>query len=52
MLRPKRNDSPVVLNLPKQSLEQVDIAVRERGVTLFAISAAERRAQSKPLPKL
>jgi hypothetical protein len=33
MLRPKRNDSAVLLNLPKPILEEVDIAVREQGVT-------------------
>lgn len=33
MLRPKRNDKPVLLNLPVQILEQVDTAVREQGVT-------------------
>jgi hypothetical protein len=30
MLRPKRNDKPVLLNLPKQILEEVDMAVRAR----------------------
>lgn len=33
MLRPKRNDKSVLLNLPVQILEQVDMAVREQGVT-------------------
>jgi hypothetical protein len=33
MRRPRRNDSAVLLLLPKQILEQVDIAVREQGVT-------------------
>ena len=30
MLRPKRNDKPVLLNLPKHIVEQVDLAVRAR----------------------
>jgi len=33
MLRPKRNDEPVLLNLPKHIVEQVDLAVREQGVS-------------------
>ena len=33
MLSPKRNDKPVLLNLPKQILEEADMAVREQGVT-------------------
>ena len=44
MLRPKRNDRPVLLNLPVQILEQVDIAVREQGVSRsqFLRQAIER----------
>jgi len=33
MLRPKRNDKPVLLNLPKHIVEQVDLAVGEQGVS-------------------
>jgi len=33
MLRPKRNDRPILLNLPKEILEEVDLAVREQGVS-------------------
>ena len=33
MLRPKRNDKPVLLNLAVQVLEEVDLAVREQGVS-------------------
>ena len=33
MLRPKRNDKPLLLNLPTQILEEVDMAAREQGVT-------------------
>jgi len=33
MLRPKRNDKAVLLNLPAQMLEQIDLAVREQGVS-------------------
>jgi metal-responsive CopG/Arc/MetJ family transcriptional regulator len=33
LLRPKRNDKPVLLNLPVPLLDQVDLAVREQGVT-------------------
>ena len=33
MLRPKRNDKAVLLNLPVNVLEEVDLAVREQGVT-------------------
>ena len=33
MPRPKRDDNPVLLNLPACILEQVDMAVREQGVT-------------------
>jgi hypothetical protein len=33
MIRPRRNDSAVLLLLPEQILEQVDIAVREQGVS-------------------
>ena len=33
MLRPKLNDKAVLLNLPMQILEQVDMAVREQGVS-------------------
>jgi hypothetical protein len=33
LLRPKRNDKAVLLNLPKQILDEVDMAVREQGVT-------------------
>jgi metal-responsive CopG/Arc/MetJ family transcriptional regulator len=44
MLRPKRNDKAVLLNLPKQVLEEVDLAVREQGVTRsqFLRQAVER----------
>ena len=33
MIRLKRNDKPVLLNLPIQVLEEVDLAVREQGVS-------------------
>ncbi len=44
MLRPKRNDRPVLLNLPVPLLDQVDLAVREQGVsrTQFLRQAVER----------
>ena len=42
MLRPKLNDKAVLLNLPKQILEQVDMAVREQGVSHFLRQAIER----------
>ena len=44
MLRPKRNDKPVLLNVPDQILDQVDMAVREQGVTRsqFLRQAVER----------
>jgi metal-responsive CopG/Arc/MetJ family transcriptional regulator len=44
MLRPKRNDRAVLLNLPKRVLEDVDMAVREQGVTRsqFLRQAIER----------
>ncbi len=44
MLRPKRTDKSVLLNLPVQILEQVDLAVREQGVTRsqFLRQAVER----------
>jgi metal-responsive CopG/Arc/MetJ family transcriptional regulator len=44
LLRPKRNDKSVLLNLPFQILEQVDLAVREQGVTRsqFLRQAIER----------
>jgi Ribbon-helix-helix protein, copG family len=44
LLRPKRNDKAVLLNLPKQILEEVDLAVREQGVTRsqFLRQAVER----------
>jgi metal-responsive CopG/Arc/MetJ family transcriptional regulator len=44
MLRPKRNDKPILLNLPQLVLEQVDMAVREQGVTRsqFLRQAVER----------
>jgi metal-responsive CopG/Arc/MetJ family transcriptional regulator len=44
VLRPKRNDKPVQLNLPTSVLEQVDMAVREQGVTRsqFLRQAVER----------
>ena len=44
MLRPKRNDKSVLLNLPVQILEKVDMAVREQGVTRsqFLRQAIER----------
>jgi metal-responsive CopG/Arc/MetJ family transcriptional regulator len=44
LLRSKRNDRPVLLNLPVQILEGVDIVVREQGVTRsqFLRQAVER----------
>ena len=44
MPRPKRDDKPVLLNLPACILEQVDMAVREQGVTRsqFLRQAVER----------
>lgn len=44
MLREKRNDKPVLLNLPLSLLDQVDLAVREQGVsrTHFLRQAVER----------
>ena len=44
MFRSKRNDKPVLLNLPVQILEQVDMAVREQGVSRsqFLRQAVER----------
>jgi metal-responsive CopG/Arc/MetJ family transcriptional regulator len=44
MLRQKRNDKPVLLNLPTCLLGQVDMAVREQGVTRsqFLRQAIER----------
>ncbi|MGB8710972.1 MAG: hypothetical protein WCD39_14625 [Methyloceanibacter sp.] len=44
LFRSKRRDRPVLLNLPVQILEQVDIAVREQGVTRsqFLRQAVER----------
>jgi metal-responsive CopG/Arc/MetJ family transcriptional regulator len=44
MLRPKLNDKAVLLNLPMQILEQVDMAVREQGVSRshFLRQAIER----------
>ena len=44
MFRSKRNDRPVLLNLPVQILEQVDMAVREQGVSRsqFLRQAVER----------
>ena len=44
MLRPKRNDSPVLLNLPKLILEEVDRVVREQSITRsqFLRQAVER----------
>ena len=44
MLRPKRNDKSVLLNLSKRVLEEVDMAVREQGVTRsqFLRQAVER----------
>jgi hypothetical protein len=33
MLRPKRNDRPILLNLPERVLEEIDMAVREQGVS-------------------
>ena len=44
MLRPKRNDKSVLLNLPVQILEKVDMAVSEQGVTRsqFLRQAIER----------
>jgi metal-responsive CopG/Arc/MetJ family transcriptional regulator len=44
LLRPKRNDKPVLLNLAVQVLEEVDMAVREQGVSRshFLRQAIER----------
>ena len=44
MLRPKRNDRPILLNLPERVLEEIDMAVREQGVsrTHFLRQAVER----------
>ncbi len=44
MLKQKRNDKPVLLNLPTCVLEQVDMAVREQGVSRsqFLRQAVER----------
>ena len=44
MLRHKRNDKPILLNLPIRVLEQVDLAVNEQGVsrTHFLRQAIER----------
>jgi metal-responsive CopG/Arc/MetJ family transcriptional regulator len=33
MLKQKRNDKPLLLNLPTCVLEEVDLSVREQGVT-------------------
>jgi len=44
LFRSKRNDKPVLLNLPVQIVEQVDMVVREQGVTRsqFLRKAVER----------
>jgi metal-responsive CopG/Arc/MetJ family transcriptional regulator len=44
MLRPKRNDRPILLNLPERVVEEVDMAVREQGVSRshFLRQAVER----------
>ena len=44
MLRPKRNDRPILLNLPERVLEEIDMAVREQGVSRsqFLRQAVER----------
>ena len=44
LLRPKRNDKAVLLNLPVNVLEEVDMAVRQQGVTRsqFLRQAVER----------
>jgi metal-responsive CopG/Arc/MetJ family transcriptional regulator len=44
LFRAKRNDRPVLLNLPVQILELVDMAVLEQGVTRsqFLRQAVER----------
>jgi metal-responsive CopG/Arc/MetJ family transcriptional regulator len=44
MLRPKRNDRPILLNLPERVIEEVDMAVREQGVSRshFLRQAVER----------
>ena len=41
---PKRNDKPILLNLPQRILEEGDLAVREHGVTRsqFLRQAIER----------
>jgi hypothetical protein len=49
LLRPKRNDKSVLLNLRVQILEKVDMAVREQGVTRSQFFAAGDRAQFAPL---
>jgi hypothetical protein len=42
--RQKRNDRPILRNLPKHFLDEVDLAVREQGVTRsqFLRQAIER----------
>jgi metal-responsive CopG/Arc/MetJ family transcriptional regulator len=44
LLRSKRNDKPVLLNVAVQVLEEVDLAVREQGVSRsqFLRQAVER----------
>jgi hypothetical protein len=44
MLRPKGHDKPVLLDLRTQILEEVELAVREQGVTRsqFLCQAIER----------
>ena len=44
MLRFKRNDRPILLNLPERVLEEIDMAVREQGVSRsqFLRQAVER----------
>jgi metal-responsive CopG/Arc/MetJ family transcriptional regulator len=40
----KRNDRPILLNLPERLIEEIDMAVREQGVsrTQFLRQAVER----------
>jgi len=44
LFKPKRNDKPILLNLPVRLLEQIDLAVSEQGVsrTHFLRQAIER----------
>jgi hypothetical protein len=46
LLRPKRNDKPILLNLPKQILEEVDLAGNA-----ITIPTPSHRTQPAPLSK-